>query len=299
MLVAKRYNIPFVYEARSNWEDSAVEQGKFKRGDIRYKLGRYMETEVFKESDAVITIARHLQDEIVARGIPQNKVYYIPNGVDGERFQPQDKDTELIDKYKLAGKTVVGFIGSFYAFEGLIYLIKAIPEIMKHMPDARFMIVGDGDEYQNIKNMVKNMNIEEYVYLPGRVSYEDVLRYYSIIDVLVYPRISERLTEFVTPLKPLEAMSMGKLVLGSNVGGIRELIKDGKTGILFNPEDAGSIADKCIMLLKDTDIQDRIRRNVRQVVLEERSWDVLIQKYKEVYRYVLNIATTAKYKPVQ
>lgn len=288
MSVAKRYNIPFVYEARSNWEDSAVEQGKFKKGDIRYRLSRYLETKVFKSADAIVTIAMELKNEITARGISPDRVYYVPNGVDGERFQPIEKDDVLANQYGLAGKIVVGFIGSFYAFEGLKYLIQAVPEIIKGAPDVKFLIVGDGDEMMNLKNMVTKMGIDSYVIFTGRVPYENILKYYSVIDIFVYPRKSERLTELVTPLKPLEAMSMGKAVLGSNVGGIRELVKEWKTGLLFQPDDPEDLARRCLELIHDQEKRNMLCSNVRAWVLAERSWDKIIDRYQVIYQGVLN-----------
>lgn len=288
MSVAKRYNIPFVYEARSNWEDSAVEQGKFKRGDMRYCLSRYLETKVFKAADAVVTIAKELRDEIIARGISPDRVHYVPNGVDGERFQPMEKDAMLVNQYGLAGKMVIGFIGSFYAFEGLQYLIQAVPEIIKECSHIKFLIVGDGDEMENLKAMVKELDIESHVLFSGRVPYKDILRYYSAIDIFVYPRKSERLTELVTPLKPLEAMSMAKAVIGSNVGGIRELVRDGETGVLFQPGNPIDLAKKCLDLIHDNEKRNKLCNNVRAIVLAERSWDKIIDRYQEIYQSILN-----------
>ncbi len=287
MWVAKRYNIPFVYEARSNWEDSAVEQGKLKRGDARYRISRYLETMIFKSCDAIITIANELKNEIVSRGISPNKVYYIPNGVDGERFRPMEKDEKIINQYGLKGKIIVGFIGSFYAFEGLMYLIKAVPEIIREHSETKFLIVGDGDEMENLKGMVRDLCIDSNVIFTGRVAYADILKYYSVIDIFVYPRRSERLTELVTPLKPLEAMSMGKVVLGSNVGGIRELVREWETGILFKPEDPMDLARRCLELIQDTEKRDMLCANVRALVLAERSWDKIVEGYEEIYQAIL------------
>ncbi|MDI6780502.1 MAG: glycosyltransferase [bacterium] len=287
MWVAKRYNIPFVYEARSNWEDSAVEQGKLKRGDARYRVSRYLETTIFKSCDAIITIANELKKEIVSRGISPDRVYYVPNGVDGERFRPMEKDEKIVDQYEIKGKIIVGFIGSFYAFEGLMYLIKAVPKIIKEYSETKFLIVGDGDEMENLKGMVRDLGIDSYVIFTGRVAYVDILRYYSVIDIFVYPRRSERLTELVTPLKPLEAMSMGKAVLGSNVGGIRELVKEWKTGILFKPCDPEDLARRCLELIQNQEKRDMLCNNVRALVLAERSWNKIVEEYEEIYQAIL------------
>ena len=122
------------------------------------------------------------------------------------------------------------------------------------------MIVGDGPAASRIRALTRELAIEDVVILTGRVPHAQVERYYALIDVLVYPRLSNRVTELVTPLKPLEAMAQGKLVIASDVGGHREMVIPGRNGVLFKAGDASSLAKAAIDLLESTGPMARAAR---------------------------------------
>ncbi len=146
---------------------------------------------------------------------------------------------------------MLGFIGSFYAYEGLDLLLRALPAILGQIPDVKVLLVGGGPQEDNLRSsLVSELDLKDRVVFTGRVPHAEVNRYYDLIDVLVYARHSMRLTELVTPLKPLEAMAQGRLMVASDVGGHKELIRDGKTGVLFRAGDTGDLASKVVALLK-------------------------------------------------
>jgi glycosyltransferase involved in cell wall biosynthesis len=120
------------------------------------------------------------------------------------------------------------------------------------------------------------------------VPHSEVQRYYSLIDVLCYPRLRMRLTELVTPLKPLEAMAQGRLIVASNVGGHRELIQDGRTGVLFEAGDAQDLARKVISLLESPWQWPMLRERARHYVEQERTWMSSVRGYRELYEQVLD-----------
>ena len=117
----------------------------------------------------------------------------------------------------------------------------------------------------------------------GRVPHDDVQRYYSIVDVLAYPRLPMRLTELVTPLKPLEAMAQGRLFVASDVGGHRELIRDGETGVLFRAGDAAALADAVERLWRERERWPDLRARARRFVEQERTWAASVARYRDVY----------------
>lgn len=127
----------------------------------------------------------------------------------------------------------------------------------------------------------------------GRVPHEQVQRYYSIIDVLVYPRLSMRLTDLVTPLKPLEAMAQGKLLAASDVGGHRELIRDGHNGVLFKTNDPRSLAEKVNALLQAPARWPALRQAGREYVETERNWVRSVAGYRPVYQELLGLQHTS------
>ena len=282
--VGRRLGIPVIYEVRAFWEDAAVDLGTSREDGLRYRLSRALETFAFRRASHVTTICAGLKQDIVARGIPDSRVTIIPNAVDVGAFEfDLQPDPALKAKLGLAGRTVVGFIGSFYAYEGLDLLLAALPQVTAQVPEARVLLVGGGPQEEELKSLARRLGIADKVVFAGRVPHREVQRYYSIVDVFAYPRKSMRLTELVTPLKPLEAMAQGRLLVASDVGGHKELIRDGETGVLFRAGDAASLADAIIRLLGQRDHWPKLREQGRRFVEKERTWGTSVAGYRAVF----------------
>ncbi|WP_291519706.1 TIGR04063 family PEP-CTERM/XrtA system glycosyltransferase [Acidovorax sp.] len=282
--VGRSLGIPVVYEIRAFWEDAAVDHGSTREGSLRYRATRAMETRAIQQAAHVFTICEGLRADIVARGVPTSKVTVIPNAVNVEAFQlAQPAEPALQQQWGLAGRTVIGFIGSFYAYEGLDLLVDAMPALIKARPDACLLLVGGGPQEANLKAQVQALGLQNHVVFTGRVPHKEVNRYYDLINVLAYPRHSMRLTELVTPLKPLEAMAQGQLFVASDVGGHRELVEHGKTGILFKADDAAALAKALLGLLSDPASWPALRANGRHFVESVRNWRNSVANYKPVY----------------
>ncbi len=241
--IARRYRLPLVYEMRASWEDAAVDHGATTEGSLRYRLSRALETHVLRKSTQITTICEGLRQDILARGIDPAKVTVIPNAVQVEQFHFGDPPDEVLRaELGLTGATVVGFIGSFYGYEGLDLLLAAIARLADARPELRVLLVGGGFQEEALRTQAQTLGIANRVVFTGRVPHDQVNRYYDLIDVLAYPRHRIRLTDLVTPLKPLEAMAQGRIFVASDVGGHRELIRDGETGFLFPAGDAAALA---------------------------------------------------------
>jgi len=281
---AKQFNLPFVYEVRAFWEDAAVDHGSCKEGDLRYRLTRGMETKVIRQASAVTTICEGLRKDIIERGISADKVTVIPNAVDPDKFTlGGTPDGKLQKELGVGGKAVLGFIGSFYAYEGLLLLLEALPLIMQERDDVCVLLVGGGPQEELLKQKVGELGVENNVVFTGRVPHEQVQRYYDLVDLFIYPRLSMRLTNLVTPLKPLEAMAQGGLVLASDVGGHQELIRDGENGCLFKSGDASDLARVAIQLLNEQARWPQLREGGRRYVEAERNWPASVGRYQSVY----------------
>ena len=285
--VGRRLGIPVVYEVRAFWEDAAVDHGSTTEGSLRYHLTRRAETRALRRANHVFTICEGLRSDIVARGISSSKVTVIPNAVDIESFDPGGQpDAALKEKLGLSGFSVVGFIGSFYAYEGLDLLLDALPAILTHRPDVRVLMVGGGPQEAALKAQAKRLGIADKVIFTGRVPHDQVQRYYDLIDVLAYPRHSIRLTELVTPLKPLEAMAQGRVLVASDVGGHKELIRHGETGMLFKAGSVEALAQAIVNLLADQHKWPLMRKAGRHFVESERSWQASVANYANAYALV-------------
>ncbi|MFC5460211.1 TIGR04063 family PEP-CTERM/XrtA system glycosyltransferase [Massilia niabensis] len=280
----KRFGIPVVYEVRAFWEDAAVDHGTSAENGLRYRATRALETYALRQADAVTTICEGLRRDIVARGIPADKVTVIPNAVDIDKFAVGGTaDQDLKSRLGLAGARLIGFIGSFYAYEGLDVLLRAVPALSSRIPDLRVLLVGGGPQDAQLRQLAQDLNIADKVVFTGRVPHDQVNMYYDLLDVLVYPRLPMRLTELVTPLKPLEAMAQGRILAASDVGGHLELIEDGKTGVLFKAADPASLAEKVGALLEQQEQWPQLRANGRHYVETERNWPVSVARYQDIY----------------
>jgi len=287
--VGKRLGIPVVYEVRAFWEDAAVDHGTTAEGSLRYRLTRSLETRALKRANHVFTICEGLRSDIVARGIAAEKVTVIPNAVDIDLFDVGGMaDPALKHQLGLVDCTVLGFIGSFYAYEGLDLLLAALPQILVKVPNVRVLLVGGGPQDAALKAQAQALGLQDKVVFTGRVPHAEVQRYYDLVDVLAYPRHSMRLTELVTPLKPLEAMAQGRLLVASDVGGHKELIRHGETGVLFKAGSAASLAETIIALVQQPERWPLLRAAGRRFVESERNWTASIANYRTPYRALLS-----------
>lgn len=282
---ARRASVPFVYEVRALWEDAAVDIGHAKQNDLRYRATRAFEGRVLREADAVVTLCEGMHAELVGRGIPEHKLTVVPNAVDPSMLAaPRPKDSTLVEALGLSGHIVLGFIGSFYHYEGLDLLLDALPAIRAGDPRVMVLLVGGGPMDATLRATVAERGLEEAVRFTGRVPHEEVTRYYDLVDFLVFPRKRMRLTDLVTPLKPVEAMAEGRLVVASDVGGHRELIEDGVTGFLFPADHSAALARRVLEAIGATDIHAAIRQAGRRFVEAERVWPVSAANYRTAYR---------------
>jgi PEP-CTERM/exosortase A-associated glycosyltransferase len=286
---ARALGIPLVYEIRAFWEDAAVGNLSGTEGNLKYRLTRALETRVAKTADALFTICHGLKDDLAARGIPPGRIRVMPNGVDLSLFgEPLPRDDALAGQLGIAANApVIGYIGSFYAYEGVDDLIAAMPLLRATHPGARLLLVGAGPMDEAWRAAAAALPEPEAVIFTGRVPHDTVERYYSLLDVLAYPRKGQRLTDLVTPLKPLEAMAQRRLVAASSVGGHRELIEDGVTGTLFAPDDPAACAVALADLLDRREdwagMKDRAQNHVRQ----RHDWAANARGYLDVYHHLL------------
>ncbi|HLY60758.1 MAG TPA: TIGR04063 family PEP-CTERM/XrtA system glycosyltransferase [Terriglobia bacterium] len=286
--VARRRKIPCVYEMRAVWEDAAADRNEIGATSLLYRMAHSLETYVFRHADAVVTICEGLRAEVLSRGIPAEKVLVVPNGVDVEYFQPRLRDTQVAATLGLTGEgPVFGFIGTMFAFEGVEELVAAIPQVVARFPKVQFLIVGGGQRERQVKESVGSLNCGNSINLVSRVPHDQVRALYTVVDCMVYPRRSIRLTELVTPLKPLEAMAMQKTVLASNIGGHREMVEHDHTGMLFQAGDAGALVGSLCRAAAEPALLVKLAQAGRQYVVEHRNWKSVTANYLPMYDSVV------------
>lgn len=284
MGVARDTGLPLLYELRSFWEDAAVDAGACREGDFRYRLTRATETRVVRRAARVVPICRGIANDLRSRGVPEDRITVIPNAVDFARFADGlEFDERLAERHGLRRGRTLGYAGSFFAFEGLELLIEAMAEISAGNAAWRLLLIGDGEERKGLEERVSRLGLADRVIFTGRVPHEEITSYYSVIDVLVYPRRRMRLTDLVTPLKPLEAMAYGKVVVASDVGGHRELIEDGQSGMLFEADQPSALVAAVRRLESDDRLRERLSTAGRVHVRKRHNWHANIRQYEKLY----------------
>jgi len=286
---ARKAGIKSLYEVRGLWEITRISRQPKWENSEHFNMIKRLETQAAKEADVVVAITYALKEELVKRGVAEEKISVLPNGVDSTSFVPLKRDTALLKELNIpVDDTVIGYIGSIVEYEGIDLLVEAIALLKKrNIKNFKFLLVGDGRYFEYIKQLIIKLGVEDLVIVTGRVSHEEVERYYSIIDIAPLPRRAVPVSEMVSPLKPFEAMAMGKVVLGSDVAAIAEIIEENYNGILFEKENVKDLTEKLAHLLKNSDQRKQIGLTAREWVVKERDWSVLAKKLDDLYSTML------------
>ena len=281
---AKALGIPSIYEIRGFWHLTQASKRKGYEDSDHYHLSEALELEVATNADHVFVITQALADILIDYGVDENKITILPNSVDVGKFNPMERDPELEDYLEAYDRVVLGYIGSFVEYEGLDLLLEAIASIRKDIDDQlRVILVGDGPVMKELREMSKFLGIDDIVKFTGRVSHDEVQRYYSIVDIMAFPRKGRRVCELVSPLKPFEAMAMEKAVIASDVRALAEIVDDGKTGLLHKKDDSSSLAECIKRLIEDSGLRASLSKAGREWVKEHRSSKAIAGRVTQVY----------------
>ena len=272
LAAARRAGLPFLYEVRGLWELTNAARAPHWEGSERFELQRQQETFVAQQADAVIAISEGLRRELVARGVDERKIAVVPNSVDPQVFSPRPKDERLQMSLGLGERRVLGFLGSMTGYEGLVDLVSALSRLRKEGIDVCALLVGDGPAFREVREAARDHGVEEHLIMPGRVPHADAPRWYSVMDVAVYPRRPARVTELVPPLKPLEAMAMELPVVASNVSAISETVIHGSNGFLFDKGNVNELISVLGGVLDRPDQSRAIGRAARADVERRFTW---------------------------
>lgn len=282
-IVGRRQGIPSVYEMRGLWEDSHTSRHGITETSLRYRGVHFLEDIALKGADLCCVICDALKDELLARGIPEEKIVIVPNGVDVRAFVPGPPNVDLQRRLGLQDKIVMGYIGSFFHYEGLHLLVQAMAGLTADFPDLRLLLVGEGEVTPILKKMAQDSGIVDKVLFPGRIAHAEISEYYRLYDFMALPRMDTRETRLVTPLKPLEIMGMGKPLIASDIGGHREIVTEGMNAILFESENVQDLIAKCRGLIENKELRLDLGARGRKWVEENRDWSVLVQSYVRIY----------------
>jgi PEP-CTERM/exosortase A-associated glycosyltransferase len=276
--------IPVIYEMRGIWEDQHTSRYGMATTSLRYRGVRALETLALKKADVCFPLSEALKDEIISRGIKADKIVVVPNGVDTNKFTPGAPSRELVNSYDLEGKLVIGYIGTFFNYEGLDLLAQAFETLALKFPTLTLLLVGDGELMPKLKDFAAKSACSDRIIFTGRIKNDLISDYYKLFDLLVLPRRDAREANLVTPLKPLEIMSMAKPLVASDVGGHKEIVTDGINGVLFHSGQVEDLVQKCEALISNQSYRLELGKRSRTWVENNRDWSLLIDRYVRVYQ---------------
>lgn len=277
LIAARRLGVPFVYEVRGLWELTEAASKDNWEDSERFALQVEMENLVATEADHVLAITAQVRDELIARGVASKRITLAPNAVNADEFAPLPADLNYAQSIEIElDRPVIGFAGSLVAYEGLDVLLKAVRLIRDRDIPAQVVIAGSGAAAAELRALTAQLHLEDEVTFLGRIPAEDIPRLMSIMDVMPCPRLSTRVTELVSPLKPLESLAAGKAVVLSDVSPQVDLAPEGSgRGFRVPAGSVEGLADTLAEVLLDPDLARSASRAGRLWVVRERTWNAL------------------------
>jgi len=283
MRAARKLGLPFVYEMRGMWEESAVASGRWKAGGLAHRRFRRMETKVLREADAVICISETLSNEAISRGVSKDKISIVPNAVDIVETETEVSELFTEMKGKLQGAPVIGYIGSLRELEGVDLTAKAVSLLKERGIETNLLVLSSESGQSELREYCQSLGISEQSHIVGPVPHEQVAPFYDLIDVFVVSRPDTRVTRLVTPLKPFEAMRSGRAVVMANLPALAEIIEDGKTGRLYPAGDPQALSEVIAELLNDDIKRGELGSAAKEWVSANRTWQSVIDKIPIMY----------------
>jgi sugar transferase (PEP-CTERM/EpsH1 system associated) len=209
--------------------------------------------------------------------IPRSKIVTIVNGIDESLFAAETDGAGMRNELGIGSRgPVIGFCGRLEPQKGVCYLLEALPQVLKRLPDAALVIVGDGYFQDDLKHQAEALGVEKSVIFVG--TRRDMPRVYKALDVLVLPSLFEGM-----PMVLLEAMASGCPVVATDVGGVRELIAHGVSGSVVEPKNAPKLGEELIRLLEDEEMRLRYVTNGLRTVRERFSIASMTKRYERLY----------------
>jgi glycosyltransferase involved in cell wall biosynthesis len=289
LIAARKLGLPFIYEVRGAWEVTRLSQDQAFQQTPKYFHMVQGEKLVIKQADHIFVLNQALKEDLIEKHeLKEEKITVVPNCVDPEVFKPQPRDTALATKLALPENVpVIGYVGSLVTYEGLDDLLEAASKLKQNNIVFRLIMVGDGEAMEGLKHQVASLNLTDVVILTGRVPYEEVNNYYSLIDICPFPRKPLPVCELVSPLKPFEAMAHEKAVILSDTRALSEIVRPEETGLLFKKGDVESLIAGLTRLTAEPELRQALGYNARKWVLEERNWTTIGQICGKVYRTII------------
>ncbi len=278
--------IPFVFEVRDLWPEEIVAVGAMKRGTI-IRMLEAVEMFLYRRAKTIVAVAQGTVDDLVARGIPKEKLVLIPNGVDYERFASATDDHTIRDEHELNGHFLVSYIGTMGMAHNLRTVIKAADRL-KENDAVRFLFVGDGAERDGLMNYSRELGLENVTFVHQQPR-NRIPEYYAASDLCLVPLRRVELFTKNIPSKIYEVMAAGKPIVIGTTGESQRLVESAQAGVAFVPDDDADLADKIGTLAADREKSLRLGANGQRFALQHCHYRRHAENYLDSLRAAVGI----------
>lgn len=253
-----------------------------KRKQIFLGLAKLIEKFILERSDAIFVITEYVKHECINSGISPSKIISTPNGVDKKRIEFKIDPEKLKVKFKLDNEIVVGYIGAFFDWHRVDFLIHNAKILIENFENVKFILIGTGPNYEDIKNIVSCSELSNKVVFTGEIKHDHIWSYLSLFDIAVLPNSNN----YGSPVKLFEYMAAGCAVVAPQIGPVQEIITHGENGLLFRSGDSVDFLNNISKLIRDEELRKRLGKNAKELVLSEYTWQNNANKILHFYESI-------------
>ena len=285
---ARKLGVPFVYEMRGMWEETAVANGRWRANGPAYRRFQRFENKVLRAADSVVCISDTLRQAAISRGVDAAKITVVTNAaqiIDDSDLQKHETFDRVVASLGLKPSTrVIGYIGSLREMEGVDLTAEAVAELVKQGFDVRFFVLSGTAGQEELRNLCDRLELGDSAIITGPVPHQFVPQFYELIDIFVVSRPDAAVTRLVTPLKPFEAMAMKRAVVTSNLDALKEIVTDNETGLLFQAGNLSSLVETIKRLVTDEELISSLGNNAYDWIIHNRTWELVVKNYAVAYQ---------------
>ena len=285
---ARKLRLPFVYEMRGMWEETAVANGRWRANGPAYRRFQRFENKVLRAADSVVCISETLKQAAISRGVDAAKITVVTNAaqiIDDSDLQKHETFDRVVASLGLKPSTrVIGYIGSLREMEGVDLTAEAVAELVKQGFDVRFFVLSGTAGQEELRNLCDRLELGDSAIITGPVPHQFVPQFYELIDIFVVSRPDAAVTKLVTPLKPFEAMAMKRAVVTSNLDALQEIVVDNETGLLFQAGNLSSLVETIKRLVTDEKLISSLGNNAYDWIIHNRTWELVVKNYAVAYQ---------------
>jgi Glycosyltransferase len=282
--------VPFIFEVRDIWPQSAIELGAL-RNRLAIRILEWIENRLYRKARLIVGVAESTRDYLLAKGIPSHRIAIIPNGVDAE-FLSSEPTRAVTMPSELENKFIVSYIGTHGMSHALDVVLRAAKQLESD-PEIHFLFVGEGAEKENLLELARKLELRNVTFLPEQPR-ESLIAFYKSSDVSLVPLRKLPIFSKVLPSKIFELMGTGTAIICSVEGEAANLVKNANAGLTIEPENIQALVAAITQLKTNAELLTRFRQSGHRFVFENYLRSNLAQSYLQSIESAIQIGQKAR-----